>query len=215
MAFRNPLSACDQNGTPQGLPASIFKRYKKDEGLDSDLCNSCVVSKLRAMGKIAVENPTPPRVSKEYVGTSRRVALQPPNSLNRGISSNGSIDSQGSRTRSGAPSTAVPTCFQQERLEMCGRGRMFPNHPQKSHPLCTVRARPSIPEFDSGLYAAQAEGVETSANSRASENYPPMEEAQASCANNKVSWGGFLKRLTSNRGVRMRQLRQRPKEKEG
>ena len=78
---------------------------------------------------------------------------------------------------------------------------MFPNHPQKSHPLCTVRALPSIPEFDSGLYAAQAEGVETSANSRASENNPPMEEAQASCANNKVSWGGFLKRLTSNRGV--------------
>ena len=46
-----------------------------------------------------------------------------------------------------------------------------------------------------------AEGVETSTNSRAPQNNPPMEEVQASHANSSVSRGNFLKRLNSDRGV--------------
>ena len=125
------------------------------------------------MRKIAEESPTPARDSKEYVSTSRRAALQPPNFLNRVVSSNRSIDDEASHTHSGAPSTVVPTCFQHvtpqqvemaaERLKIGGRGRMFPNS-RKSHPSlhsaqppCTVRALPSTPEYASGFYAARRE----------------------------------------------------------
>ena len=126
------------------------------------------------MATIAEENPTPRRDNKEYVGTSRRAALQL-QLPEQGVSSNRSIDDEASHTRSGAPSTAVPTCFQHvtpqqvemaaERLKMGGRGRMFPK-PRRPRPSikttcsqspCTVRALPSIPKFASGLYAARKE----------------------------------------------------------
>ena len=128
------------------------------------------------MGKITEEHPTPSRDSKEYVGTSPHAALQPSNPLNREISSaNRSINDKASHSsRSGAPSTAVPTCFQHvtpqpvemaaEMLTMGGRGRMFPNLQRsrpstkttRSQPPCTVRALPSIPE-SSVLCAARGE----------------------------------------------------------